>query len=71
MNQDQKDRALRDLFFKQSQRRGPISGWILDQSVFWSSERRFRWERLKRSKSHAQMRALGDLWFLNLCAQNP
>lgn len=70
MTQDQKDRALRSVFFGQP---GPFwfSGKVLDDSVFWSQDKRFLQERLSRSLTRAQLRALGDLWFSNLCWQNP
>jgi len=68
MNQDQRDRALRSVFFGQP---GPFwySGKVLDDSVFWSQDRRALEHRLKHSRTRAQMRALGDLFLDNLCAQ--
>jgi hypothetical protein len=70
MNQDQKDRALRSVFFGQP---GPFlySGKVLDDSVFWSQDKWFQAERLRLSLSRSRLRALGDLWFCNLCWQNP
>ena len=70
MNQDQKDRALRSVFFGQP---GPFlySGKVLDDSVFWSQDKWFQEERLRLSLSRSKLRALGDLWFCNLCWQNP
>jgi hypothetical protein len=68
--QDQKDRALRSVFFGQP---GPFlySGKVLDDSVFWSQDKRFQEQRLRLSLSRSKLRALGDLWFSNLCWQNP
>ena len=70
MTQDQKDRALRSVFFGQP---GPFlfSGKVLDDSVFWSQDKWFLQESLSRSLTRSQLRALGDLWFCNLCWQNP
>ena len=68
MNQDQKDRALRSVFFGQP---GPFwfSGKVLDDSVFWSQDRRFKWARLAQSRTRAQVRSLQDLFLWNLVAQ--
>lgn len=65
MNQDQKDRALRSVFFGQP---GPFwySGKVLDDSVFWSQDRRALEHRLKCSLTRAQMTALSDLFLDNL-----
>ena len=68
MNQDQRDRALRSVFFGQP---GPFlySGKVLDDSVFWSQDRRALEHRLRCSLTRAQMRALGDLFLVNLSAR--
>ena len=69
MKQDQKDRALRSVFFGQP---GPFlfSGKVLDDSVFWSQDKLFQQNRLRRSLTRAQLRALSDLWFHNFSWQS-
>ena len=68
MNQSRKDRALRSVFFEQP---GPFlfSGKVLDDSVFWSQDRRFLWARLAQSKTRAQVRSLQDMFLWNLVAR--
>ena len=70
MKQDQKDRALRSVFFGQP---GPLRflrGKMLDDSMDWSQERLFQRKRLSRSLTRAQLRALSDLWFHNVSLQS-
>jgi hypothetical protein len=70
MKQDQKDRALRSVFFRQPGSFRLLRGKLLDDSVFWSQERLFQQDRLRRSLTRAQLRALSDLWFHNFSWQN-
>jgi hypothetical protein len=70
MNQDQKDRALRSVFFGQP---GPLRflrGKMLDDSMDWSQDRLFQRRCLSHSLTRAQFGTLLDLWFFNLSWQN-
>ena len=70
MDQDQKDRALRSVFFGQPGLLRFLRGKMLDDSMDWSQDRLSQRKRLSHSLTRAQFGTLLDLWFFNLSLQN-